>query len=256
MITAFLNLKGGVGKTSTTFHLSGATPRSLVVDCDPQASLTQGFLGSVDVEPTIVGIYDESLLHLGQVLHRVARNTYLLPGSRLATPWNVPNPSLESLFRLRDALSESHFEEILIDCPPNLCFCSISALVAADRLIIPLQPEDFGAQGIAEVLATVEKVREINPRLQTVRFLLSMVQRWAIHRVYEAILREKYGISVLQTTIPRTKDFPEAVAARKPVGAYRPRSAAAKAIQALAEELEDESHRSTQQDVFTEFTRS
>jgi chromosome partitioning protein len=131
------------------------------------------------------------------------------------------------------------YDLVLIDSPPTLSLCSWAALVASDHLVVPLQAEDFGSQGIASILDFVDAVQAgPNPRLNLAGYLLTMFNpRLAIHKAYEAMLRQLYGPAVFTTTIPIGTDFKEAVAVRKPIIAHKPRGASAKSIKALADEL-------------------
>ena len=252
---ALCNLKGGVGKTSTTFHLAGTMAkegrRVLLLDADPQASLTQGFFGpdamrALPRDRTIAALFGDGLVPDPAELIRPAGfgGVSIVPGSGHLTRHNVPEPWLceaDQQRALRDFAAEvrGHFDAILIDCPPNLHLCAWSALVAADHLVVPLQAEDFGSQGIAAILECVDAVRAgPNPGLHLAGYLLTMFNpRLAIHRAYEAMLRQLYGDSVLTTTIPIGADFKEAVAVRRPIVAHKPRGASARSIKALADEL-------------------
>jgi chromosome partitioning protein len=248
-----LNQKGGVGKTSACHHLSGTLAKLgrhvLLVDNDPQASLTQGFWGpaaskALDPGETIAAIYRGDHPYPEQVIRPTGiEGIDLVPGSRAATRYNVPepqeaDPQLQTL--LRDFLVEAHgaYDLVLIDCPPNLHLASWSALTASDHLIVPLQPEDYGAQGLSDVLDSLDMVRATtNPGLNLLGYLLTMVSRKSIHQVYEARLRALYGPAVFDARIPEAVDYAEAIARRQPVGVYKPRSAAALAIRALVDEL-------------------
>jgi chromosome partitioning protein len=132
------------------------------------------------------------------------------------------------------------FDVILIDCPPNLYLCSWNALIAADFVVVPFQPEDYGSQGIAAMRAAVAKVRSRqNPGLRLLGYLLTMVQRrLGLHAAYERQLRQLYGSDVFEASVPRAKDFAEAVSARMPITRWRPRSVGARAIADLASEME------------------
>jgi chromosome partitioning protein len=104
---------------------------------------------------------------------------------------------------------------------------------------VPVQPEDFGSQGITDVAESVAAVRALlNPALSLAGFLITMMQaRRTVHQVYADTLRQTHGAGVFTAAVPQNADFVEAVMARKPVGYYKPRGAAAKAIRAVAEEL-------------------
>jgi chromosome partitioning protein len=253
---ALLNQKGGVGKTSTTYHLGGTLAREgrrvLVVDADPQASLTQGFEGpnfmrSLPRGSSLAALFGDGLVPSPDDLIRPTAfaGLSLLPGSGHLTRYNVPEPESAPLDQQRalcDLVAEvrGRFDVILFDCPPNLHLCSWAALAASDYIICPLQAEDFGSQGVAAILDCVDAVlRGANPRLKLLGFLLTMFNpRLAIHKAYAAMLRDLYGELVFETAIPIGTDFKEAIAQRKPVVELKPRGASAKSIKALADEIE------------------
>jgi chromosome partitioning protein len=250
---AFLNQKGGVGKTSTCHHLAGAFTymgkRTLLIDNDPQSSLSQGLWGpqavrDLDPNRTIDAVYRHGA-SASQVIHRTGLPWVdLIPGSRHAGEFNNALPhraSHELQTGLRDVVREAagDYDLIVIDCAPNLNLCSWAALVAADHLVVPLQPEDYGAMGIIDVRDSVDLVvAGPNPGLNLVGYLITMhVARKSIHKLYEETLRAEYGERVFSARVPHAADFPEAIAHRKTVAQYKPRGAAAKAIKAVAEEL-------------------
>jgi chromosome partitioning protein len=117
---------------------------------------------------------------------------------------------------------------------------SWAALVASDYLIVPLKPEDYGAQGIIDVQESVSMVLAgPNPDLVMLGFLITMANtRKTIHRLYEDTLREQYGESVFTTRIAEAVDYVEALNQRKPVAQFKPKGAAAKTMKALADELD------------------
>lgn len=254
IITA-INQKGGVGKTSFAHHLSGVLAdkgrrRILLLDNDPQASLTQGLWGpeamrSIGPRASIATLYDPEADPVPEALIRPSGldGISLIPGSVHVTEYNQLRPSEwgASLFVMRSFLREvrDEFDLVIIDCPPNLHLCSWAALTASDAVVVPLQPEDYGAQGIVAIQDAIETVRtSTNPSIRLAGYLLTMYdKRLAIHLAYESRLRSLYGSAVFTHPVPMAKDFKEAVASRLPVSHYKPRSAAAKAAQAVADEL-------------------
>ena len=253
-VVSALNQKGGVGKTSTCFHLAGTLARAgrrvLLVDADPQSSLSQGFFGPSAVrrmaaEETIAAVFEGEALPGRVVRPTPVPGVDLLPGSRLAASYNVPDPHLAGWPRqvaLRDFLGEvkSTYDIVLIDCPPNLHLASWASLVASDALIVPLQPEDFGAQGLADVGESVDRViGGPNPGLALLGYLITMSNaRLAVHKGFEQLLRSTYGDRVFSATVPISTDFKEAIIERLPVAQYKPKGAAAKAVAALAAEID------------------
>jgi chromosome partitioning protein len=248
-----LNQKGGVGKTSTTHHLSGTLAamgkRVLLVDNDPQSSLSQGFWGPVaalelDPSETIAALYRGDRPYPEQVIKPTGIDRlHLLPGSEHATRYNVPEPEhadLEAQECLRSFLDEvrDSYDLVLIDCPPNLHLCSWAALVASDFIVVPIQPEDYGAQGLASVNRSIARVQAgPNPGLALLGYLFTMVGKKAIHQLHETTVRGAYGDDVFDAKVPDAVAFVEAITARLPIGKYKPKSAPAKAIQALAHEV-------------------
>jgi chromosome partitioning protein len=248
-----LNQKGGVGKTSTTHHLAGTLSqmgkRVLLIDNDPQASLTQGLWGptvtrGLEPETTVWAVYAQGAPP-EQVTHTTTLpGVDLVPGCRLNTKFNNGDPQAEpyeyqSALRELVAATTNNYDLILIDCPPNLHLCSWAALAAADHIVIPLQPEDYGAQGIIDVQESIEAVRAvINPSLGLLGYVITMFEpRKSVHQYYETTLREAYGEAVFTAKVPRLADFPEAILRRQAVAQFKPRGASAKAVKALADEL-------------------
>ena len=253
-VISVLNQKGGSGKSSTAVHVGGALAllgrRVLLVDNDPQASLTQGIFGPeitrrIGQAESVSAVYDPHFAPAPEAVIQGAglERLSILPGSGTLADFNMTPRSgwRGSENGLRDFLDEvrESFDVVLIDCAPNLYLCSWAALVASDHLIVPLQPEDFGAQGIPDVSKSVAMVQAgPNPRLRLAGYLLTMTdKRLGIHAAYETMLRELYGSAVFTNHFPLAKDYKEAVAARSPIGSYKPKSAAAKAVNAIAEEL-------------------
>jgi chromosome partitioning protein len=254
-VLSLINLKGGVGKTSVTLHLAGALAqmgrRILAVDNDPQSSLTTGFLGPeparrLDPAGTVAAIYvGDDPFPEAVIRPTPFAGIDLLPGSRFAVRYNIPEPHLasyEDQTRLRDFLAPlvSGYDFVLIDCPPNLHMCSWAAMSAATHLLVPVMPEDFGAQGTRDVIESAAMVRAvINPALSDASFIVSMFNpRRSVHKAYVQLLREQHGPAVFDAAVPEAVDYIEAVTALKPVAFYKPRGAAAKAVRVLAEELE------------------
>jgi chromosome partitioning protein len=249
-----LNQKGGVGKTSSAYHLGGSLSRLgkrvLLVDNDPQASLTQGFIGpegmhAIPAAASVAAAYDPDAEPIASTLIRPTpyKGLSIIPGSPTLTAYNML-PAGEwgrSQGGLRAVLADvaDDVDLVLIDCPPNLHLCSAAALVASDAIVIPLQAEDFGAQGLGPVRAAISAVQSgANLDLRLAGYLITMYdRRLGIHLAYEGMLREMFGADVFAAQFPLAKDFKEAVASRQPISHYKPKSAAAKATQVVAEEL-------------------
>jgi chromosome partitioning protein len=260
-----INQKGGCGKSSTCFHLAGHFAQQglnvLLIDADPQASLSQGFFGSAAIEcllpeDTLAALFDENrYASIGTLATpTIYPGIAVVRANQALVPHNTPCPETTGLKQqtLRAAVEEaSDFDLVLIDCPPNLYQCSWNALVAADFVLIPVPPEDFGTQGLRVVHQAVENARGLNPRLQLLGHLVTRYDgRLLVHQSYTQRLRKLYGDQVLGTMIPEATAFKVALACRKPVTMYASTSKAAKATQSLGEEiLRRVSHRNQAQRV-------
>jgi chromosome partitioning protein len=250
---AMVNRKGGCAKTGTTHQLSGSFAKMglkvLLVDMDPQASLTQGFFGpaateAIPKDKTIVALFDDAFDPDPEkiLLPTPCLGITLLPGANALDDFNTPRPTESGSLQtsLRGFLKEvkGRFDVTLIDCPPNLHLCSWNALLAADFVLVPVQAEDFGAQGITHIQRAIDLALEkYNPNLRMLGYLVTLRQRLAIHDAYEKQLRSLYGTHVFETSFPLKKDFKEAIAERMPIHFLRPRSGAAKDVNAIASEI-------------------
>lgn len=249
-----INQKGGCGKSSTCFHLAGqlakAGGRVLLVDADPQGSLSQGFLGSSVVESlqpqeTLAAIFlDMAFFHPEALCLRLpVENITLVPANQHLAPHNMPDPQTTGLqqFALNACLERlPGFDWVLIDCPPNLYQCSWNALLAADYVLIPVPPEDFGTQGLRAVHQAIDNARPLNAPLRLLGHLVTRCdRRLLVHQTYEQKLRRLYGGAVLQTVVPEASAFKVSLACRQPVGFFAGRSKAAWAMGRLAEEIAD-----------------
>jgi chromosome partitioning protein len=247
-----VNQKGGCGKSSTCFHLAGVFAeqgmRVLLIDADPQGSLSQGFFGPTAIESlapdeTLAALFDEEQFVCLETLATptVYPGITVVRANQSLAPHNAPCPETSGLKQqsLRDALDEvQEFDLVLMDCPPNLYQCSWNALVAADFVLVPVPPEDFGTQGLRVVQQAIDNARRLNPGLQLLGHLVTRYDgRLLVHQSYTQRLRTLYGELVLRTVIPEATAFKVALACRKPVTLYAPTSKAARATQLLAEEI-------------------
>ncbi len=245
-VYAVVNQKGGVGKTTTAVNLAACIAEAgyttLLVDVDPQANATVG----LGIERTrSPGLYEvltgESTAEEALAQTTVADLLMLPAGAGLAGA-NVELPRLEGFERhLRESLApiRERFEYILLDCPPSLGPLTVSALVAADRVIVPVQTEYFALEGLAGLLETLEMVRrELNPRLTVAGMLLTMHDgRTRLGRDVEREVREHFPELVFDTVIPRNVRVGEAPSYGLPVTHHDPHSAGAEAYFELAKEM-------------------
>ncbi len=245
-VYAIANQKGGVGKTTTAVNVGACIAeagfQTLLVDVDPQANATVG-LGQPRTHTP--GLYEvlTGASSAGEALVETSiGGLRLLPAGPGLAGANVELPRLEGFEqRLRESLEpiRGDFEYVLLDCPPSLGPLAVSALVAADRVIVPVQTEYFALEGLAGLLETLELIRrELNPGLTIAGMLLTMHDaRTRLGRDVERDVREHFRELVFQTVIPRNVRIGEAPSFGLPVTHHDPHSAGAEAYFELAKEV-------------------
>ncbi|HEY0760241.1 MAG TPA: ParA family protein [Acidisarcina sp.] len=246
-VLAVVNQKGGVGKTTTAINLSAALAleglRVLLLDCDPQANTTGGLGFPRDEERT--SIYDVLTAEASvaeATLPTDIETLKLVPSSKNLIGANVELIQTDRrAFRLRDALApvRESYEFLILDCPPALDLLTLNALVAADRLLVPMQAEYFALEGVSELVSTLERVREAyNPDLNIEGVLLTMYDdRTNLTQQVTQNLREFFKEKLFRTVIPRNVRLAEAPSYGKPVALYDARSKGAESYRDLALEL-------------------
>ena len=245
-VYAIANQKGGVGKTTTAVNVAAciaeAGYETLLVDVDPQANATVGLGIDRGHRP---GVYDvlagEAQAAEALVATPIAGLRAMPAGPGLAGA-NIELPRLSGFEqRLREALEpiRERFEYVLLDCPPSLGPLTICALVAADKVIVPVQTEYFALEGLAGLLETLTLVqRELNPRLTIAGMLLTMHDgRTRLGQDVEREVRAHFPDLVFDTVIPRNVRVGEAPSHGLPVTHHDPHSAGAEAYFELAKEV-------------------
>jgi chromosome partitioning protein len=245
-VYAIANQKGGVGKTTTAVNVAAciaeAGYETLLVDVDPQANATVGIGLPKDGEPSIYDVLIGEATADEAIVQSPIERLKVMPAhpDLAAASVQLPRePGSEA--RLRDALAgvRDRFAFVLLDCAPSLGPLTINALVAADRVIIPVQTEYFALEGLAGLLDTLALVqRELNPRLTVAGMLLTMHDaRTNLARDVEREVREHFPALVFDTVIPRNVRIGEAPSFGLPVIHHDPHSAGADAYFELAKEV-------------------
>ncbi|MEA2298305.1 MAG: chromosome partitioning protein [Solirubrobacteraceae bacterium] len=243
---AVANQKGGVGKTTTAVNVAACIAEAgyptLLIDIDPQANATVGIGAARDLAPSVYDVLAGTCA-AGDAVHPTGVDgLYLMPAGVGLAGANVELPRVagsETLLREALAALGDRFAFVLLDCPPSLGPLTVNALVAADRLIVPVQTEYYALEGLAALLDTVKLVQgDLNPRLRVAGMLLTMHDsRTRLGRDVANEVRQHFPELVYDTVIPRNVRIGEAPSFGVPITVHAPRCAGSDAYVALAKEV-------------------
>ncbi|MBM3664540.1 MAG: ParA family protein [Actinobacteria bacterium] len=249
MIYAIANQKGGVGKTTTTVNLgaciAAAGHRVLLVDADAQANATSGVLGGERPGPDALTTADVMLDRVSTArasIPTVVPRLDLVPGGAAlagAAVELVEREGREGLLRVALQAAAAQYPYVFIDCPPSLDLITVNGLVAADRLVVPVQCEYYALEGLSRLIQTVSEVRaRLNPELTISGLLMTMHDpRTRISgEVVNEVCTHFPGL-VFETIVPRNVRVTESPSFGEPVVRYDPQCAAAEAYQQAAREV-------------------
>src|SRR5690349_11739112 len=247
-IIAIANQKGGVGKTTTAVNLAAslaiAERRTLILDADPQGNATSGV--GIAKHELQVSLYDalvenrapnDIVLSVPGLPHlSVLPATQDLVGAELQL---VDRPHRESALRAVLEPLQSDYDYVVVDCPPSLGMLTLNVLAAANTVLIPIQCEYYGLEGISQLLNTVRLVQQnFNPGLAISGVLLTMYDaRLNLCRQVADDAKEYFGAKMFVTPIPRNVRLSEAPSFGKPILLHDVQSVGAKSYLAVAQEL-------------------
>jgi chromosome partitioning protein len=245
-ILSVFNQCGGVAKTTLTqnlgYHLAQRQNRVLLIDLDPQASLTT-FMG-LDPERQEKNIY-----------HALVENEPLAIVKNLHglsfTPANIQLSAAEKQLvsvvmrelRLKNAISPllNEYDFIFMDCPPSLGILSILSLVASTHVLVPIQTQSKAFEGTDLLLRTVAEIKQLaNPLLAFAGFVPTLYDKRTIHQsqTYQAINSQLSPLGTVYEPLVHSIAFADASLRRVPLALYRPNHPAVSVLKNIAQQLE------------------
>ena len=252
-IISLVNQKGGVGKTTTSINLSAALgklgKKVLLIDMDPQSNATTGLgLNSNDFSYDIYDLITGKCEVKNAVKKTKFQNLSIIPATINLAGIDVEfvkkmleDKSFQQNSQLKMKLDEikDNYDYIIIDCQPSLGVGTMNALVASDRVIIPVQCEFFALEGMTLLLNSIIMVQNgMNPDLRIEGVLLTMLDgRTNIGLEVIEEIRKYFKDKVFNTIIPRLVRLVEAPSHGKPINEYDPMSRATEAYANLAKEV-------------------
>jgi chromosome partitioning protein len=263
-IAAFLNQKGGVGKTTSVVNIGAGLAilgkKVLIVDLDPQAHLTGYFgietneinktifdvlRGKADLRESLVKKDLRARFHINGEDSRIS--VQIAPSDFTLTDAEIVLSSIpEREFSLKKAIDihQDEFDYILIDCPPSLGLLSTNALVASKKVYIPVQTEHLALESLGNLHRTIEStITRLNPDLEIGGLIATRFDgRKNLNRAVVETLKERFGSLFLESMIRENIVLAEAPSAGKDIFSYRSRSYGAQDYLDLCQEILDRSN--------------
>ena len=243
---AFINQKGGVGKTTSALNVGAALARDgykvLLIDIDPQGNLTTsaGLVELAEDEPTVYEVLKGSDINKAVKTKKGAYD--ILPTDIRLSGADIELSAVAGRdYILKEAIEalNKQYDYILIDCPPSLSVITLMGLTAADGVIIPVQAQYLALKGMAQLLNTINLVkRRMNPGLEITGVLLTMYDnRKNLDREVLENVKKAFPSKVFNTTISNSVTLAEAPAFGKDIYEYKPDSKSAQQYEQLTDEI-------------------
>jgi chromosome partitioning protein len=248
-IIAIANQKGGVGKTTTAVNLSAGLAASgkkiLLLDLDPQANATSGIGVEASSEACMyLPLIGEAMME-DKIQETRIKNLFIVPGDMdLAGVEIELAQEADYLSRLKSLLvdlkTKSNFDYVILDTPPSLGVLMTSSLAAADEVIIPLQCEWFGLEGLAKIIHVIERIKDagIGSTIKLEGILMTMFDsRTNLSQSVVNEVRQYFPQQLYKTLIPRSIRVGESPSYGLTIYEHDPRGAGAKAYQEFTKEF-------------------
>jgi len=246
-IVAFLNQKGGVGKTTTCVNMSGYLAKMgkkvLLLDIDPQGNASSNVgIDKDSKQKTIYNVIVDDNTIDEVILKTKLENLDVIPsdvdlaGAEIElVQMNNREKVLRSILRkIKDK-----YDYICIDCPPSLGLITVNALTACDSVLIPIQCEYFALEGLSQLMYTIKLVKKhLNENIDVEGVVLTMKDnRSNLGQSVAADITKYFGKKVYKTIIPRNVRLAEAPSFGEPIVMYDPKCIGAIAYRNLTEEF-------------------
>lgn len=246
IITAIASQKGGVAKTTTAVNLSAGLAKKnkkvLLVDIDPQSNSSRVLFGEYSMLKKEDTIYQTIIDNKDLILYPTSvENLEVVPSHILLSNADI---ELAGAFKREERLKihldkiKANYDYIFIDCPPSLNWLNYNALVASDRIIVPVSPGYFELESIYQINKTISEIQtQINPNLKISGYLYTIADNTTLSKVSLRVLRQTYPEYVLTNIIPRNVDAKEAFANHQDIFSYAPHSISAEAYARVIKEV-------------------
>lgn len=246
-IISIVNQKGGVGKTTTAVNLAAGLgllgKKTLLIDIDPQGNSTSGYgISKRDTKLNSYHVLTAQANLESVIINTEFQNVDVVPsGMDLAGAEieMIDLDSRESVLKQAIAQVYGNYDYILLDCPPSLGLITLNALVASDRVLVPIQCEYYALEGLSQLMSTVRLVKQkYNAELELEGVLLTMYDgRLNLTQQVVGEVKRFFPRKVFSTVIPRTVRLSEAPSFGQPIQYYDKGNKGSLAYNALAEEI-------------------
>jgi chromosome partitioning protein len=248
-ITAVANQKGGVGKTfissNIASYFTAKAKKVLMVELDPQGNLTLAFFEKDDTPTPIESGYSHTLSLFDEEFRgepvEINENLFLFGATKSLSKINNNDESIAKVFAENIAKIASDYDHVIIDCPPSIGNLQISALLAADYLIIPSEAAEASAIGVGEIMTTARHIKNIgNSKLKVLGVVLNKLTRPAsnVQKMFVDQILDSVGSLSFDSQLFSTVKVNESVTMKEPLFEYAPKYSEKIGLTSFLKELE------------------